>query len=245
MQAKETVVALLDRLSDDCTLRDVLSWAPRAQAAPSVLRVRDGLVYLCKGGGEAVFGGRVAGDVAEAHDHEIQARDDEDALHAVAGHQEGIGGQGIAAGAIQPELSAVHGLVPGRCGRRDEVDKAFGQQAFAEPDAVPEVQQAETRPVAGRSEVVAGQQEVAAPVGLEHLTADADAVEEGALWEAPVVLAAPLDDAANDGAEHQRVAVAVAADADRRVLERAVDGEAEDVAHAGVDLQVIGYTAKQ
>ena len=134
----------------------------------------------------------LAAMVAHADDDEIVRGDDERPLAAGAVHQVGASGCSSAV-AVHPEEAAVHRRLPRRRGRAHERRPALGQQTLPLPHAVLQVEQADPRPVARGAVVVPGHQEVAVRIGLQHLTPDADAIEQRALRIRQVLLAALRD----------------------------------------------------
>src|SRR5690606_19794203 len=93
--------------------------------------------------------------LSEAHDDEIELRDDQHALAPRA-----LAGEDAEAAGRHPEVCAVE-AVRLAARRAAVVDPAFGQDAPAVPDAVAQVEQAEARQVAGAARAVARADEVA------------------------------------------------------------------------------------
>ena len=169
--------------------------------------------------------------------------DDQRGLPARPGHVVGVARHGERARGVEPEEAAVDrpavGL-PGGGDGADELGPALRQDPFAVPHAVLQVEVAEPGPVAGRGELVPLQKIVAVGVGLEHHAADADLVEQLALRERKIVVAATLDAQPDEVVGQHRVRVAVAADGVRRPLRRAGRRPLERVDGAGVHVEVIG-----
>ena len=84
------------------------------------------------------------------------------------------------ADAIDPELPAMLWPAPRRRRRADELREPLGKKLLTVPHAVAKIQQAEPRPVARRTAVIAADQEVALRIRLEHLFANPDLVEQRA-----------------------------------------------------------------
>src|SRR5207249_6847073 len=93
--------------------------------------------------------------------------------------------------------------------------------------AVPEVQQSEAGPVARRSVIEPGQDEVAPRIGLENKVARADRVEKLALRKGQVLFAARLHFVLDDFSQGQRIRVAIAPFRIGRDLQRLSDGVCE------------------
>jgi len=101
---------------------------------------------------------------------------------------------------VHPYHRPVAGVLPRRRRRGDELRPPLGEESRALPHTVVQIEDPEPRPVACRAVVVAVQQEVAVRVGLEHLTADADPVEQRPLREGQVLLTARPHRIADDHA---------------------------------------------
>src|SRR6185369_11219405 len=113
------------------------------------------------------------------------------------------------------------------------------------PHAVPQMQQAEARPVARGSVVEAGHDEVAPRVGLEDEMASADGIEELPLGKGEVVLSTPFNRLANNLSEGEGIAVAIAPLGVRRNLERLIDRMVEHVESVEVDAHVFVRTGER
>ena len=87
--------------------------------------------------------------------------------------------------------------------------------------------------------LVAGEDEVAVGIRVQHHPADSDPVEEGALRKGEVFLPPGLHRAADQVSKGQGIAVAVAAHGSWRKTQPARDGVPEDVQGAGVDVVVV------
>ena len=126
----------------------------------------------------------------QAHDHRVTRRNHHRVLAHVTRCADRILGHALPLpAAIEPPQPAVALVLVRRRRRRNEFEPVVGKNALALPHAVPQVQQAEARPVARRAVIEAGHDEVAPRVGLEHEVARADLVEQRALRERQVVLA--------------------------------------------------------
>lgn len=185
------------------------------------------------------------GDMAQADHHQFEGGHYRDALLTIATHPERVLRDSNSTRAVQPEETAIDGLLPSRCGRGHKANELGGQQALAEPDALPQVEQAETRPATGRAVNEPRQNEVPLYVRLQNHPANPNAIQQRALGPGQIVVASRLHGATHDRSEHKGVGIAVATHLARRVLRGRADRKPVDVAHARVDANVVRNTAPE
>src|SRR6185503_13347362 len=118
--------------------------------------------------------------------------------------------------------------------RRHELPPALGQDPLALPDAVVQVKQSQSRPVARRTVVMAVEEKVAVRIGLEDLTTNADLVEQCPLRPGEILVAALAHGIANEHPECQRITVSISPDGVRLELLRPCRRELERVDRTGV-----------
>src|SRR2546422_68505 len=162
-------------------------------------------------------------EMSKAHDDQLVGRDDQRGLATGPSHVVRLLGNRERAVAVYPEEAAVNGTLVGFPGRRHlahELDVPLGQYPLAVPHAVLQIEVAETRPVACRHEIVSLSQKVAERVRLNDHRPDANLVEQRALREREVFLAALLDRQTNEVIDQHRIAIVVAPYRSRRPLQR-------------------------
>src|SRR5688572_8668492 len=177
---------------------------------------------------------------AEPHDHRVTRRNHHRVLaHVARGADRVLGHAPPLTAAIEPPQAAVTLVLVRRRRRGNELEPVVRKNPLALPQPVPEVEQSEPRPVARRTVVEAGHDEVAPRVGLEHEVARANLVEERPLRKGQVVLTLRLHGVLDDAPEREGIAVAIPVLRVGRDLLRLVDGMLEHVEAVEVDPHVL------